>query len=391
MKKISNNLWFLMLLFILFSCGDMMDEHKDFIKGGEKIYAPRVDSVIFSSGNQRVQFEYWLYDAPHVRSINVYWNEGRDSVEIPIQRTETDVTEILCDSGKVMIGNLPEGSYTFYVKTIDSFGNSSLKEDGFANSYSSNYEAMLRNRRVKAISQYKVDGDATVDWYIASEEMVGVEVRYTKKDGTKAIVSLPASANSLSCPDAKTDSPFEYRTSFLPEPTAIDTFVTEWSFNKAKFPFDRSNWEVVGFSDEQVSDGGGVKTVLDGIVQVAGTANNYWHSSWSPVVPLPHWAVIDMKSPRNLAMFDTYRRWNVNATKSVEYYAGNDYTAGEKIIDFSEWTKVAEGIFENNAASNRLVSEGIDVEGGRYLLIYLRDSYSAQSTQISEIFVCGKN
>ncbi len=393
MKKTSNILWFLMSLFILFSCEDMMDVHKDFIKGGEKIYAPQVDSVAFSSGNQRVQFEYWLYDAPHVRSINVYWNEGSDSLEIPVQRTETEFSGVLCDSGKVIINNLPEGSYTFYVKTFDSFGNSSLKVNGFANSYGANYEASLKNRRVKDISQYAVDGDATIEWYIASEEMTGVEVRYTKKNGAQAIVPLQSSGISLSCPGAKSDSPFEYRTFFLPEPTAIDTFVTAWSYNKAKFPYDRSDWEVVGVSDEQVSDGGGVVTILDGIIQNAETGSNFWHSSWSPVVPLPHWAIVDMKEPKKTAMFETYRRWRNNSTKSVEYYVGNDYTPGDMTIDFSKWTKVTEGIFDEDATVQRLVleaSDGIDIEG-RYLLIYLRDSYKSQNTQISEIFVCGKN
>ena len=393
MEKISKTLWLLMSLLILFSCEDMMDIHEDFIKGGEKIYAPSVDSVIFSSGNQRVQFEYWLYDAPSVRSVNVYWNAGSDSIEIPIQKTGTAVSDILSDSGKVIIENLPEGSYTFYVKTFDSYGNSSLKINGYANSYGANYEVSLKNRRVKAISQYVVDGDATIEWYIASDEMAGGEVRYMKKDGTKAVVSIPALGASPSCPDAKADSPFEYRTFFLPEPNAIDTFVTEWSYNKVRFPYDRSDWEVVDVSDEQVNDGGGVVTIIDGIVQSATNGSNFWHSSWSPAVPLPHWAVIDMKEPRKLAMIDTYRRWSNNSTKSVEYYIANEYTPGKDTVDFLEWTKITEGIFDSNAAVNRLVlevSDGID-EAGRYLLIYLPDSNHPQSTQISEIYVCGKN
>ncbi len=393
MKKINNILGLLLSLFIFFSCSDMMDVHKDFIKNGERIYAPRVDSIVFSSGKQRVQFKYWLFDSPTVSSIIVYWNGGNDSLKIPIQRTSPATNNIPVDSGKVMIANLPEGSYTFNVKTIDSFGNRSLSTTGYANSYGTNYAASLKNRRVKAISQYAVDGDATIEWYIASAEMKGVEVRYTKKDGAKAIVPLNAAGISLSCPEAKSDSPFEYRTYFLPEPTAIDTFVTEWSFNKAKFPFDRSDWKVVGVSDEQVSDGGGVKTILDGIIQSSTSGSNFWHSSWSPVVPLPHWAVIDMNEPRNTAMFDTYRRWSNNSTKSVEYYVGNEYVAGDKTIDFSKWTKVTEGIFSSDAKVQRLVlevSDGINFKG-RYLLIYLRDSNSAQSTQISEIFVCGKN
>ena len=394
MKKITINLCLIILSFILFfSCEDMMDYHKDFIKGGEIIYAPMVDSVIISSGDQRVQIQYWLYDAPHVQSINVFWNNGKDSLEIPIERKTISDSDILCDSGSVMIENLPEGSYTFFLKTKDFFGNSSLKVEGFANSYGSNYKKGLSNRRVKAVSQYTVDGDASIEWYIASEEMVGVEVIYTKKDGQKASVILPSSSTSLSCPNAKANSPFEYRTFFVPEPTAVDTFATDWVFNKAKFPFDRSDWEVVGVSDEQVSDGGGVETILDGIIHASGIPANYWHSQWGPVVPLPHWAVIDMKSPRKIAMIETYRRWSNNSTRSVEYYVGDDYISGNMDIDFSKWTKITEGIFDANASNNRLVlevSEGIDI-AGRFLLIYLRDSNNAQNTQISEIFVCGRN
>ena len=394
MKKINiNSYFFILSFFAFFSCENMMDYHKDFIKGGEIIYAPKVDSVIFSSGNRRIQFQYWLYDAPHVHSINVYWNNGKDSLEIPIERKIISESDILCDSGKVMIENLPEGSYTFYVKTIDSFGNSSLNVEGFANSYGTNYKTGLSDRRVKAVSQYTVNGDATIEWYLASEEMVSVEVTYTKKDGQKATVFLPASSTSLLCPDAKTNSPFEYRTFFLPEPAAVDTFATNWVFNKAKFPFDRSDWEVVGVSDEKVSDGGGVKTILDGIIHASGIPANYWHSQWGPVVPLPHWAVIDMKSPKKIAMIDTYRRWSNNSTRSVEYYVGNEYILNDMNIDFTKWTKITEGIFNTNASNNRLVlevSDGTDISG-RYLLIYLRDSNSAQNTQISEIFVCGKN
>ncbi len=392
MKKISNILWLVMSLFILFSCEDMMDVHKDFIKNGEKTYAPKVDSVMFLPGKGRIQFKYWIYDSPGVKSIVVYWNGGTDSLKIPINRTGT-TNEMLVDSGSVIIGNLSEGSYTFSVKSFDSYGNSSLKVNGFANSYGENYEASLKNRRVKAISQFVVDGDAVIDWYIASEEIVRGDVRYVKKDGTKAIVSLPASGNTLSCPEARSDNPFEYRTYFLPEPDAIDTFVTEWSYNKIKFPYDRSGWEVVDVSDEQVSDGGGVVTILDGIVQSASTGSNFWHSSWSPVVPLPHWAVIDMQEPRKLAMIDTYRRWNNNSTRSVEYYIANEYTPGKDTVDFSEWTKITEGIFDDNYQIQRLVlevSDGIN-DKGRYLLVYLPDSNKPQSTQISEIYVCGNS
>ncbi len=394
MKKINSNLYIIILsFFAFFSCEDMMDYHKDYTKGGEIVYAPKVDSVIFSSGKRRIQFQYWLYDSPSVRSINVYWNNGKDSLEIPIERATIKESHILCDSGKVMIDNLQEGAYSFHVKTIDSSGNYSLKVEGFANSYGANYENGLSNRRVKSVSQYAINGNATIDWYAASEEMIGVEVKYTKKDNQEAIVSLSASSTSMVCPDAKTDSPFEYRTFFLPEPTAIDTFATDWSFNKTKFPFDRSNWEVIGVSDEQVSDGGGVKTIIDGIVHAQGIPSNFWHSRWSPVAPLPHWAVIDMKSPKKIAMIETFRRWSNNSTRSVEYYVGNEYIPGDMNVDFNKWTKITEGIFDSNASNNRLVlevSDGLNV-AGRYLLIYLRDSNNAQNTQISEIFVCGRS
>ena len=87
------------------SCEDFMDMHKEYIKGGEIIYAPKPDSVYFIAGKGRVLFNCRTYNAPNVRSIDVYWNDGLDSLII-----------------SVILDNLEEKSYTFKIQATDNFG-----------------------------------------------------------------------------------------------------------------------------------------------------------------------------------------------------------------------------------------------------------------------------
>lgn len=47
-------------------------------------------------------------------------------------------------------------------------------------------------------------------------------------------------------------------------------------------------------SDEQVSDGGGVTMIFN------DDPTKFWHSAWSPLVPLPHWIVVDLKEEKEI-------------------------------------------------------------------------------------------
>ena len=129
MKKLYNGLLFFITFLTLASCEDFMDIHKEFIEGGEVIYAPKPDSVSFIAGKGRILFRCWMYNSPNVKSIDIFWNDGKDSLIIPVKLNAG------IDSLESVLSNMPEKSYTFDIKTTDNFGHSSLSTVDFGSSY----------------------------------------------------------------------------------------------------------------------------------------------------------------------------------------------------------------------------------------------------------------
>jgi hypothetical protein len=350
----------------------MMDVHQKYLEGGEKIYAPKVDSLYFFNGRKQVMMQFWLLESPNVRSVDIFWNNNADSLIVPV----TPSTGL--DSMEVYIPLKEEKAYTFYVRTTDIFGNHSLSEMGSATSYDSIYESVLENRRVKSA---ETTGSTTaIQWYAAADDYVYSEVRYTDVNNEVRIVRALANESSTSVFDAKAGSIFEHRSHYAPV-NSIDTFDLEWTPIAFMVKFDKSSWSVISWSDEQVDDGGGAAALINGRLDTP-ELKDYWHSRWrSPAGQLPHWAIIDMSVAKEIARINTYRRRNNTNTKSVWYYVSDDPDP-----DATTWTKIAEGTF----ASGDLLSLSVSVSvPGRYLKIYLPDSNSGQNTSVAEIDVFG--
>lgn len=370
MKKLYGFFLILMLLSMICSCEDFMDVHKEYIKNGEMIYAPKPDSVAFIAGKERILFRGWMYNGVNVKTIHVVWNDGIDSISIPVSfKTEMDSIE-------VMLTNMPERSYTFNIYSIDNFGHRSLVVTDFGSSYGEIYFSSLIDRRIKEISL--TDKFGTIEWFSAPDGLVANEVKYIKTDGTTAVASMPAAEYSMDI-DVKAGTLFEYRSLFIPETEAVDTFYTEWIEYPEPFPatylYDRSNWEVLQVSDETASDGGGMNTLID------NDLDTYWHSKWDPTAPLPHWAIIDMESPKKIAFFDIYRRRGNTDTKTVQLFVSN-----ESDPDADSWIKIGEDVF---TSGDKVTIDATAEFEGRYLKIYLPDSNRDPFTSIAEVYVYG--
>ncbi len=54
MKRIYSLLVFIACTLLITSCEDFMDVHKEYIEGGEIIYAPKPDSIAFIAGKERI-------------------------------------------------------------------------------------------------------------------------------------------------------------------------------------------------------------------------------------------------------------------------------------------------------------------------------------------------
>lgn len=376
MKKIYALIAFVISVLSITSCDDFMDVHKEYIEGGEIIYAPKPDSLRFIAGKGRILFKCRTYNAPNVRSIDVYWNDGLDSLIIPVELNTG------YDSLSVILDNMEEKSYTFNVRTTDNFGHKSLYLTAFGTSYSEIYQSTLNDRRIKNISLS--DKEGVLEWYSAPKNLVKNEIRYVKKDGSLVTVEMPSTDYIIKLPEAKAGSSIEYRSLYTPEKECIDTFVTAWETYEIPFPeeytYDRSSWVALSASDEELSDGGGRGAILD------GDFNTYWHSAYEDGhAPLPHWLVVDMKTPKKISRVELHRRSANKDTQTVELYISDQPDA-----NVNSWVSIGNVEFGDASNISLTIPESVDTMKGCYLKILMPDSNREPFTNIVEIDVFGK-
>jgi hypothetical protein len=352
-----------------------MDIHKEYIKDGEIIYAPKVDSLSLVAGRERILFNFWLYNSPNVRTVDIYWDGRKDSMIIPVSPSSER------DSLSVILPNLVERSYTFDVRTTDNYGHKSLWTTDFGSVYGATYESTLSQRRVRDL--VLTDKSGTINWFAGGSGLVRVETRYRNKAGATVVVHTQANENTTVCPDAAPNSTFEYRSLFIPEEHSIDTFALAWTTAEEPFPntyrFDRSDWVVLSVSDETASDGGGKNTLID------DDLGTFWHSQWEGgEAPLPHWAIIDLNSPKKFIRIETYRRRGNTNSKTIQYFVGDDPDP-----ESSGWVQIAEGAFTSGDKVTIDIPASVATDKGRYLKIYLPDSNRTPLTSIAEIYLYG--
>jgi len=375
MKKIHSVLLIILALGFVAGCEEFTDIHQEYVEGGEIIYAPKTDSVAFIAGKERILFRFWLYNSPNVETVNLYWNNDLDSLV-----TAVDPSTGL-DSTDIVLPAMAEKSYTFRVNTRDKYGHPSLSATDFGTAYGAIFQSSLVQRRVKAVSIS--DKGGLISWYSAAENLVRNEIRYETNDGSTVLVKMPASANSVLCPGAKTGSAFAYRSLYIPEEEAIDTFAVDWTAHATPFPaiyeYDKSGWSVVSFSDQEAGDGGGVNSLLD------GNLNNWWHSQYeNGGSTLPHWVVVDLTSSKKICRIDSWRRPGSGDAKTVQYFVSDDPNP-----EGASWIKIAQGVFSSGDKLTIDIPDPDATSRGRYLKLVLPDSNRPPHTSIAEITLYG--
>jgi hypothetical protein len=151
--------------------------------------------------------------------------------------------------------------------------------------------------------------------------------------------------------------------------------------NKILYFCPKTDWTIQ--VSDQHTEGGGKDKVIDGSYNSA----EYWHSNYGPNVPLPHWAVIDMQKPIKVARIITLRR-NNGDNRTLRYYIGNNPNADPDPYSPS-WTKIAEGAYEPGSTNHSLTLEVAEPVAGRYLFLFINDSFRSPFSGICEIDVYG--
>lgn len=208
-----------LLLWVLASCKKQDRLYKQFIVPGGVTYVGKASDAVAYSGRERVKI-WWLRGSdPNVTQARIFWNNFADSVEVNIPATG--------DTVSVSVENLPEGPYSFIIKTYDDKGNTSVPVEVLGTTYGDLYRSGLVNRPVLS-SALDLDGHLNIQWDAPSVGAYMTEVNYTDTAGKAQTQTFPVSESVSVLKDYKTGTPYEYRTAYLPDSTSLDTFYTDY-------------------------------------------------------------------------------------------------------------------------------------------------------------------
>lgn len=204
------------------ACSKENGTYYDFIRNGAAIYTGKADSVKVFGGNGRVMVQWLLTSDQNIRYCKVFWNFGGDSLSVPVVKSEKT------DTIRTVIDNLAEGTYNFTVYTYDSAGNHSVPNQAIGNSYGSIFVSTIMNKPFRTAKPNATKDTLTVIWVGRDAKCLGTEWMFTGKKDAQLHHYFAPQADTTRIGGIDTDSPASYRSLFVPEPNAIDTFYTDY-------------------------------------------------------------------------------------------------------------------------------------------------------------------
>jgi hypothetical protein len=360
------------LCIALLSCTDMNELSDRFLDQGETVYASKADSIATHTGYKKIEIEIYINNR-RVDKVRIYWNNYRDSVDVQVGNRQGVFRTIIED--------MEESTYLFQIVSIDSYGNKSLPVEASGEVIGDSFVANLRNRSVASVV-YTADDEVTVTWGNTPNYAVSCYLSYTATDNRTVIVIAPVTESVTVISGWK--SGLSYYTQFVPNEGALDTVNSTTASLAVWKKYNKTGW-TIEVSDETASDGGGKDKMIDGNYDY----NEYWQSQHSPsTVNLPHWAVIDMKDPVEIARIVTQRRnigGNIGGdTRTLQYFVGDSPNP-----DAGTWVKLVEGSYESSTANHVLTLDVPTPLTGRYLKLVMPNTFRGQYTSICEIDVYG--
>lgn len=292
MKKLYFLLSLIIPFIILFGCQKMDDSFKQFIIKGGHTYPGKPTSLIAQSGNKRIKISWLKGSDPSVTKAKIYWNNYQDSLELAIPEKSDTITTI--------IDGLPEKQYTFEIITYNKKGDKSIPAEVLGTSYGEIYQESLLDRPINQVT-VNDEGVTTILWGAANttDGAYATEVTYTDSTNQQITRRFPILEEKTVLSDKKDGNALKYRTVYLPDSLAIDTFYTTLQIYQ-NFLFDKSTWKVIDYSTEHDNSADNrVENIID------GNPATRWHAWLNS--SYPHYVVIDMQKSRNITAFEIFR------------------------------------------------------------------------------------
>lgn len=288
---IKTTLSIFLALSILNACNKMDTTYKKFVVPGGLTYPAQIAKPLVYAGKNRVKISWLKSSDPNIVKVRIFWNNYADSLEVPVSQDQ--------DTINVIIDNLAEQIYSFYVRSYDDKGNVSVPTELFGKSFGDQYGENLLSRPINRAVLFD-DGKATISWGAANITggAYASEVVYTNKAGAevKQLFSVEESSNEIT--DLKEGSNVRFRTVYLPDSLTIDTFYTAFE-DFENFYYDKSSWKVIDFSTNHGGSDNSVNNIID------GTYKTRWHTLVGS--RYPHFVVVDMQRKITITQFSVER------------------------------------------------------------------------------------
>ncbi len=301
MKRIINYLLLAIFACTMFCCEEMDHTYKEYIVPNGIHYPGKATNPVVCPGRYRVKIQWLKGTDPKVVKAEIYWNNytEMDTVDYPEDQ----------DTISSLIGSLEENNYTFVIKTYDTEGNVSIPVEITGAIYGDIYQSGILNRAIKS-SATDNNAEWKIEWEKADTKKGAfmLEFEYRTTAGVKKLL-VPATENTTIIKDQQGGSEFKYRTCYLPDSLAIDTFYTDYSVGEIPLsPISKSGWTATASSDArdtQAPNGAPEKAIDSDIT-------TFWHSKHKPSSPgYPHWLAFDMKKEAEV--------WQVQLTHRQSY------------------------------------------------------------------------
>lgn len=305
----------LLLTYVMMACSDMDESFRHFYKDGEAIYAAKPDSIASRPGKGRILLQMFV-KSYRINLIRVYWNSSSDSLDIPV--AGPGVYE-------KMVDNMDERGHVFQVISFDEFGNQSIPVEVISRAYGDMFQQVLSNRVIKSTSTFE-NNSITINWSGPVDNAIRCDLVYTNTSGVETVLSIPMSETKTVVSDLL--SGLRYRTLFLPDTTAIDTFYTEFKDVPmiVEQKVAKTGWTITGFSSEEATGEGPPNGMAISVID--DNLGTFWHSRWSGADPkptYPHWISIDMGESVTITAIEVFRRQGVSSgqTRNQFFYSNN--------------------------------------------------------------------
>ena len=208
---------------LIAGCSKKDKDYEKYITNGEVVYPGIVSNVSFRAGDRRVQLKWNPSPDLSITKYKIYWNNRKDSQVV------NATTHNPGDSVKVLIGGLSEYVYSFTVHSLDDNGNISIPL--LVNNvriYGPVYRGGLLNRPYNAATPFVLNANGSVQLNFNTPDTINIatQIRYTNTNAqVKDTILLPGK-NSMVLNDFKFGTTVQYRSSYIPVSTALDTFST---------------------------------------------------------------------------------------------------------------------------------------------------------------------